>query len=172
MYPGRGQARKKRTEQWRKNYMLTMNRWGRSADDPTGLRGLPDHAGQGRVDDRPGDQPTPSPLRRTLSVPTHRWRRSCANTWRPFFRANFTARNWIQQIVMSIWDAGMYGAGNPESGLGLRSGLGHGQCGHPTSGPLDVLPRPQRNLLQGLRALLRQAPLEYRGSRTTIPQPL
>ena len=119
-------ARKKRTEQWRKNYMLTMNRWGRSADDPRDSEVFPImRARVGWMTDQEINYsltPATDPY-----SPYAQMEELLCEHLETVLRANFTARNWIQQIVMAIWDAGMYGAGIMKAvwDSGLDGGMGN-----------------------------------------------
>ena len=119
-------ARKKRTEQWRKNYMLTMNRWGRSADDPRDSEVFPImRARVGWMTDQEiaySLTPSTDPF-----GPYAQMEELLCEHLETVLRANFTARNWIQQIVMAIWDAGMYGAGIMKAvwDSGLDGGIGN-----------------------------------------------
>lgn len=126
MFQAAIKARQKRTDQWRKNYMLTMNRWGRSADDPRDSEVFPImRARVGWMTDQeisysltPSTDPFDAYAQMEEVLCEH---------LETVLRANFTARNWIQQIVMSIWDAGMYGAGILKAvwDSGLDSGMGN-----------------------------------------------
>ena len=119
-------ARKKRTEQWRKNYMLTMNRWGRSADDPRDSEVFPImRARVGWMTDQEINYsltPSTDPF-----GPYAQMEELLCEHLETVLRANFHARNWIQQIVMAIWDAGMYGAGILKAvwDSGLDGGMGN-----------------------------------------------
>lgn len=119
-------GRKKRTEQWRKNYMLTMNRWGRSADDPRDSEVFPImRARVGWMTDQEISYsltPSTDPF-----SPFAQMEELLCEHLETVLRANFTARNWIQQIVMAIWDAGMYGAGIMKAvwDSGLDGGMGN-----------------------------------------------
>ena len=126
MYQAAIKARQKRTDQWRKNYMLTMNRWGRSADDPRDSEVFPImRARVGWMTDQEISYsltPSTDPFN-----PYAQMEEILCEHLETVLRANFTARNWIQQIVMSIWDAGMYGAGILKAvwDSGLDSGMGN-----------------------------------------------
>jgi hypothetical protein len=119
-------ARRKRTEQWRKNYMLTMNRWGRSADDPRDSEVFPImRARVGWMTDQEISfslTPSTDPFN-----PYAQMEEILCEHLETVLRANMTAGNWIKQIVMAIWDAGMYGAGILKAvwDSGLDSGIGN-----------------------------------------------
>jgi len=126
MYQAAIKARQKRTEQWRKNYMLTMNRWGRSADDPRDSEVFPImRARVGWMTDQEINfslNPSTDPF-----SPFAQMEEILCEHLETVLRSNFTVRNWIQQIVMAIWDAGMYGAGIMKAvwDSGLDSGMGN-----------------------------------------------
>jgi hypothetical protein len=120
------QVRRKKTDQWRKNYMLTMNRWGRSADDPRDSEVFPImRARVGWMTDQEINfslSPATDPF-----SPFAQMEEILCEHLETVLRANFTVRNWIQQIVMSIWDAGLYGAGIMKAvwDSGLDAGIGN-----------------------------------------------
>ena len=126
MYQAAIKARQKRTDQWRKNYMLTMNRWGRSSDDPRDSEVFPImRARVGWMTDQEINfslNPATDPFN-----PYAQMEEILCEHLETVLRANFTVRNWIQQIVMAIWDAGMYGAGIMKAvwDSGLDSGMGN-----------------------------------------------
>ena len=119
-------ARRKRTEQWRKNYMLTMNRWGRSADDPRDSEVFPImRARVGWMTDQEISfslTPSTDPFN-----PYAQMEEMLCEHLETVLRANMTAGNWVKQIVMAIWDAGMYGAGIMKAvwDSGLDAGIGN-----------------------------------------------
>ena len=126
MFQGAVTARRKRTEQWRRNYMLIMNRWGRSNDDPRDSEVYP--IMRNRVgwmtDQEINFQLTPAtdPFN-----PYAQMEEKLCEHLETVLRANFVTRNWIKQIVMSIWDAGLYGAGIMKAvwDSGLDGGIGN-----------------------------------------------
>ena len=126
MFQGAVTARKKRTEQWRKNYMLTMNRWGRSADDPRDSEVYPIMRSRvGWMTDQEiafSLQPSTDPF-----SPFAQMEQLLCEHLETVLRANFMAGNWMKQIIMSIWDAGMYGAGIMKAvwDSGLDAGMGN-----------------------------------------------
>lgn len=119
-------ARRKRTEQWRKNYMLTMNRWGRSADDPRDSEVFPIMRSRvGWMTDQDiafSLSPSTDPF-----SPYAQMEQLLCDHLETVLRANMIAGNWIKQIIMSIWDAGMYGAGLLKAvwDSGLDAGMGN-----------------------------------------------
>jgi hypothetical protein len=119
-------ARKKRTDQWRRNYMLTMNRWGRSADDPRDSEIFP--IMRARVawmtDQEINYSLTPST---DPFSPYAQLEEKLCEHLETVLRVNFKVGDWMSQIVMAIWDAGLYGAGILKAvwDSGLDSGMGN-----------------------------------------------
>ena len=126
MFQSAVQARRRRTDQWRKNYMLTMNRWGRSPDDPRDSEVYPImRARVGWMTDQEINfslSPSTDPF-----SPFAQMEELLCEHLETVLRANYTAGNWLQQIVMAIWDAGLYGAGILKSvwDSGLDGGIGN-----------------------------------------------
>src|SRR3974390_337262 len=110
MFPHAVQARRRPPDQWRKNYMLAMNRWGRSPDDPRDSEVFPImRARVGWMTDQEMAfhlNPATDPF-----SPFAQMEQKLCEHLETVLQSNFHARNWLQQIVMSIWDAGLYGAG-------------------------------------------------------------
>lgn len=119
-------ARKRRTDQWRKNYMLAMNRWGRSADDPRDSEIFPImRARVAWMTDQEINfslNPATDPF-----SPYAMMENKLCEHLETVLRSNFKVNNWMSQIVMSIWDAGLYGAGIMKAvwDSGLDSGDGN-----------------------------------------------
>lgn len=119
-------ARRRRTDAWRKNYMLTMNRWGRSQDDPRDSEVFPImRARVGWMTDQEINfslHPSTDPF-----SPYAQMEAKLCEHLETVLRTNMKTNNWISQIVMSIWDAGLYGAGIMKAvwDAGLDSGTGN-----------------------------------------------
>ena len=126
MYQQAVTARRKRTDQWRKNYMLAMNRWGRSADDPRDSEVFPImRARVGWMTDQEiafSLSPSTDPF-----SPFAQMEEKLCEHLEVVLQTNFKVNNWMQQIVMSIWDAGLYGAGIMKAvwDSGLDGGMGN-----------------------------------------------
>jgi hypothetical protein len=119
-------ARRKRTEQWRRNYMLAMNRWGRSNDDPRDSEVFPImRARVGWMTDQEiafNLTPSTDPF-----SPYAQMEQLLCEHLETVLRANFIAGDWMKQIIMAIWDAGLYGAGIMKAvwDSGLDGGIGN-----------------------------------------------
>ena len=119
-------ARRKRTDQWRKNYMLTMNRWGRSPDDPRDSEIYPIMRSRvGWMTDQEINfslNPSVDPF-----SPYAMMENKLCEQLETVLQTNFKVGDWMSQIVMAIWDAGLYGAGIMKGvwDSGLDSGMGN-----------------------------------------------
>lgn len=119
-------ARRKRTDQWRKNYMLAMNRWGRSADDPRDSEIFPImRARVGWMTDQEISfslNPSTDPFSNYAMMEN----KLCEHL-ETVLQTNFKVGDWMSQIVMAIWDAGLYGAGIMKGvwDSGLDGGIGN-----------------------------------------------
>jgi hypothetical protein len=119
-------ARRRRTDQWRKNYMLTMNRWGRSADDPRDSEVFPIMRSRvGWMTDQEINfslNPAVDPF-----SPYAMMENKLCEQLETVLQTNFKVGDWMSQIVMAIWDAGLYGAGIMKAvwDSGLDSGMGN-----------------------------------------------
>lgn len=119
-------ARRRRSDAWRKNYMLAMNRWGRSADDPRDSEVFP------IMRSRVGwmtDQEIQFSLNPSVDPfsPYAMMEEKLCEHLETVLRTNFKVGRWESQISMAIWDAGLYGAGILKAvwDSGLSSGDGN-----------------------------------------------
>ncbi len=126
MFQSAVMARRKKTDQWRKNYMLTMNRWGRSADDPRDSEVFPIMRSRVAWMTDQEISVTLNPATDPFNPYAQMEELLCEHL-ETVIQANFIAQNWITQIVMAIWDAGMYGAGIMKAvwDSGLDGGMGN-----------------------------------------------
>ena len=120
------QARKKRTDQWRRNYMLAMNRWGKTEDNPRDSEIFPIMRSRvGWMTDQEINfslNPSTDPF-----SPYAQMENKLCEHLETVLRTNFKVGNWISDIVMAIWDAGLYGAGIMKAvwDSGLDGGIGN-----------------------------------------------
>jgi hypothetical protein len=120
------EARRRRTDQWRRNYMLAMNRWGRADNDPRDSEVFPImRARVGWMTDQDIQfslDPAVDPF-----APYAAFETKLCEHLEIVLRTNFKVRGWLAQIVMAIWDAGLYGAGIMKAvwDSGLDSGMGN-----------------------------------------------
>jgi hypothetical protein len=126
LYQQAKRARTQKAETWRKNYLLAMNRWGRSPDDPRDSEIYPilrqrvawmtDQETNFNID------PASDPFDDFNDYQT-----KLAEQLEALLHTNYKVYGWYSQIAMALWDSPIYGAGILKAGWdsGLEEGLGN-----------------------------------------------
>lgn len=126
LYTQAKRARQQRSETWRKNYLLSMNRWGRSPDDPRDSEIYPilrarvawmtDQETHFSVD--PAAEPFQS---------FYDYEVTLGQQLETLLGTNFAVQGWYSEIAKVLWDAPIYGAGIMKAGWdsGLDEGIGN-----------------------------------------------
>jgi hypothetical protein len=126
MYQQARRAKMQKHETWRRNYLLAMNRWGRSPDDPRDSEIYPIlRARVAWMTDQEmnfGIDPASEPF-----STFHDFEVNLAEQLECLLRTNFKVYHWLSEVAKVLWDAPMYGAGIFKVGWdsGLDDGLGN-----------------------------------------------
>jgi hypothetical protein len=126
LYQQAKRGRQQRTETWRKNYLLAMNRWGRSPDDPRDSEIYPilrarvawmtDQETHFTID------PAAEPFQDFYDYEV-----KLGEQLEMLLGTNFKVQGWYSEIAKVLWDSPIYGAGIMKAGWdsGLDEGLGN-----------------------------------------------
>ena len=126
LYQQAKRARQQRAETWRKNYLLSMNRWGRSPDDPRDSEIYPIlRARVAWMTDQEthfGIDPAAEPFQDFYDYEI-----TLGEQLETLLGTNFKVQGWEAEIAKCLWDSPIYGAGIMKAGWdsGLDGGLGN-----------------------------------------------
>lgn len=126
LYQQAKRARTQRAETWRKNYLLSMNRWGRSPDDPRDSEIYPilrarvawmtDQETHFAVD------PAAEPFQDFYDYEV-----KLGEQLESLLDTNYKVQSWYTEIAKALWDSPIYGAGILKAGWdsGQDDGMGN-----------------------------------------------
>ena len=126
LYQQARRAKMQKHETWRRNYLLSMNRWGRSPDDPRDSEIYPIlRAREAWMTDQEinfGVEPASDPF-----STFHDYENTLGEQLEALLRTNFKVYHWLSEIAKALWDAPMYGASIFKVGWdsGLEDGMGN-----------------------------------------------
>jgi len=125
MYQTARRAKQTKLETWRRNYLLAMNRWGRSPDDPRDSEIYPilraraswmtDQETRFNID--PATEPYST---------FYDYEMKLGDQLETLLNSAYRVGSWNRDIAMALWDAPIYGAGILKAGWdsGALGGLG------------------------------------------------
>lgn len=126
LYQQARRGRQQKAEMWRKNYLLSMNRWGRSPDDPRDSEIYPilrsrvawmtDQETHFSID------PAAEPFQDFYDYEV-----KLGEQLETLLGTNYKVQGWYAEIAKVLWDSPIYGAGIMKAGWdsGLDGGLGN-----------------------------------------------
>jgi hypothetical protein len=126
LYQVAKKGREMRVSKWRKNYLLAMNRWGRSPDDPRDSEVYPILRQRvGWMTDQDLDfSITPAAEKNS---PWYNICQHLGDQMEQLLNTQYKVNHWYRQIALALWDAPIYGAGLLKAGWdsGMDEGKGN-----------------------------------------------
>jgi hypothetical protein len=141
MYQSARRARSSKAETWRRNYLLAMNRWGRSPDDPRDSEVYPilrarvawmtDQETRFNVD--PAAEPYGD---------FYDYEVKLGEQLETLLATNYKTNAWYAQVAMALWDSPIYGAGIMKAGWDSGADEGKGNVTIARVDPWSFYPDP------------------------------
>lgn len=125
LYQQARRGRQSKAETWRRNYLLSMNRWGRSPDDPRDSEIYPilrqRSAWMTDQEMRFSVDPAAEPFDQFYD-----YTQTLGEQLEALLNTGYKVNHWFRQVAMCLWDSPIYGAGILKGGWdsGQSQGLG------------------------------------------------